>query len=114
MKRSFARPSKTTQSPEKAFSLIAPQKTVPLRSPTPRSSKSREILEKLSRLALLYAAEEQENLPIARLYRERILSGEVQAPLNTSIAEERWVLHLGFRRLDEAWIDAETHRLMRR
>jgi hypothetical protein len=71
-------------------------------------------LSKLSRLALLYSAEEPEQLPIVRLYRDRILSGEVTAPNAPTPPEERWVLQLGFRRLDEAWIDAEMYRLMLR
>ena len=85
----------------------------------PLSNHTHEILTKLSRLALLYAAEEPEHIAIVRLYRDQIKAGALTPPKEAAPGaqdrpEERWVLQLGYRRLDEAWIDAETTRLTRR
>jgi hypothetical protein len=84
----------------------------------PLSNRTHEILTKLSRLALLYAAEEPEHIAIVRLYRDQIKTGALSPTPTTHKApnrpEERWVLQLGYRRLDEAWVDAETTRLTRR
>jgi hypothetical protein len=84
----------------------------------PATSGAHVILTKLSRLALLYAAEEPEHIAIVRLYRDQIKTGAL-TPIHTAHKapdrpEERWVLQLGYRRLDEAWVDAETTRLTRR
>jgi hypothetical protein len=82
------------------------------------TTSNREVLTKLSRLALLYAAEEPENIALVRLYRDQIKSGALTPNENAlrliAPPEERWVLQLGYRRLDEAWVDAETSRLTHR
>jgi hypothetical protein len=79
-----------------------------------KPNTTQEILIKLSRLALLYAAEEPENISTVRLYRDQIKSGEIDPPKDKTPPEESWVLQLGFRRLDETWVDAELARLTRR
>ena len=84
------------------------------RQVSPTTNHTHEILAKLSRLALLYAAEEPESIAVLRLYRDQIKTGALTPPNASSPPEERWVLTLGYRRVDEAWIDAETARLTRR
>lgn len=86
------------------FSRTAQSKGSPTRSP------QSEILEKVSRLALLYAADDLDALSMLRFYRDQIKAGKVETPKPNALPEERWVLHLGFRQLDEAWVDAEIER----
>lgn len=74
----------------------------------------RAVLSKLSQLALRYAAEGGGDLSLLRFYRDAIASGRVAPPQGSEPPEERWVLLLGYRRLDERWLDAELLRLAAR